>query len=221
MNQSAPRGILIAFEGGNGSGKSSQAQGLFQKLKSRNISCQMVREPGGTPMGEHLRNYLKEKDPISPYAEMLLFAAARAELVDEVIMPALDRGETIIADRFTGSSIAYQGFGRGIDRDIIAEVNYHATRGLAPDVTFLLDMPPGAGLIRRINARGGQAPAEGTRFEELDEEFHNRVRKGYLDCARRDNQKWQVLDATQSLEFLSGQITCQVWEMINRKTKLR
>ena len=140
-------GLFIVFEGGEGSGKSTQAERLYRRL-SEERSALLVREPGTTPLGLHLRDYLKSGRPLTPESELLLFAAARAQLVADQIRPSLERGITVISDRFSGSTVAYQGYGRAGRRDVIDYLNNYATSGLNPDVTYLLDIDPEEGLHR-------------------------------------------------------------------------
>ena len=215
-------GLFIVFEGGEGSGKSTQAERLYRLLSEGRGATLLVREPGTTPLGLHLREYLKSKQPLTPESELLLFAAARAQLVADQIRPGLERGITVISDRFFGSTVAYQGYGRGIRRDVIQYLNGYATGGLEPDVTFLLDIDPEEGLHRvgkpqlqmALNpgdANGvGRADVEGQRrFEDQPLAFHNRVRQGYLELAE-NSPGWHKLDARQSEDELAE----QVWDIV-------
>ncbi len=153
-----PGGLFITFEGGDGSGKSAQVRSLQGRLQRRGISALTVREPGGTSLGDSLRQLLKFSDvSMTPEAELLLFNASRAQLVSEVIRPALEKGEVVVSDRFTDSTLAYQGYGRGIALDQVEAVNNTATTGLMPDLTILLDIPPEEGLKRGLTV--------GERFE--------------------------------------------------------
>ena len=134
-------GLFIVFEGGEGSGKSTQAERLLQRLSESGRQAILVREPGTTMLGGYLRDYLKSKRPLTLESELLLFAAARAQLVAEEIRPTLERGISVIADRYTGSTVAYQGYGRGISREVVHYLNDYVTGGLAPDITFLCWTP--------------------------------------------------------------------------------
>ena len=216
------KGLFIVFEGGEGSGKSTQAERLQQRLVEERHRAVMVREPGTTTLGQYLREYLKSKRPLTLEAELLLFAAARSQLVAEEIRPTLDRGITVIADRYTGSTVAYQGYGRGISRDVVDYVNDYVTGGLIPDITFLLDTEPTEGLERvgspqlqmalmpEDSADVGRADVAGhRRFEDQAMGFHNRVRRGYLELAKT-SPGWQVLDARQPIEQLAESI----WEAV-------
>ena len=215
-------GLFIAFEGGEGAGKTTQSQLLADRLTELDIPCLLVREPGGTELGEYLRDYLKSERPLSPEAELLLFEAARVELVTTRILPALDSGVTVIADRFYGSTVAYQGYGRGLDTGVITSLNTFATRGLAPHLTLLLDLLPEAGLKRTagrqmafsLDPAGGLAPLhrteEGTRFEDLALDFHRRAQQGFLAQAKSDPDRWAVIEAAKSVEDVSE----EVWRIL-------
>jgi dTMP kinase len=186
-------GLLITLEGSEGCGKSTQAGDLAERLRAEGHPVTLTREPGGTPLGERLREVLLDPQgrgaSLDPLAEYLLFAAARAAITAEVIKPALERGDIVVCDRYGDSSLAYQGYGRGVNVDRIRAVNELATAGLRPDLTVLLDLPPETGLARQ---RG--EPSDRFQQEELD--FHRRVREGYLALARDEPDRWLVLDGT-------------------------
>ncbi len=218
-----PNGMFIVIEGGEGAGKSTQAERLHRRLLEARQRALLVREPGTTPLGQHLRGYLKSKQPLTPEAELLLFAAARAQLVADQIRPSLERGITVIADRFSGSTVAYQGDGRGIRGEVIEYLNAWVTGGLHPAVTFLLDIDPEEGLHRvgkpqlqmelspGAPARAGRADVEGhRRFEDQPLAFHSRVRRGYLRLAESGNG-WHILDARLSEDELAEQI----WDILS------
>ncbi|MCK4387594.1 MAG: dTMP kinase [Dehalococcoidia bacterium] len=183
-------GLFITFEGGEGCGKSTQARALWKNLRQRNIPAIITHEPGGTILGAEIRKSLKRKRerPISPEAELLLFAASRAQLITEVIRPALKEGKTVICDRFGYSTLAYQGYGRGLSLNIIEMVNSLATQNLKPDIVILLDLLSEEGLARKQNLKD---PFE---LEELS--FHRRVREGYLRAAAAEPDRWLVIDAS-------------------------
>jgi dTMP kinase len=205
------KGLFITFEGGEGCGKSTQARLLLNNLEHRNIPAVLTHEPGGTPLGNRIRSILKVKRDfnISPRAELFLFAACRAQLIREVILPALDAGRNVICDRFSGSTLAYQGYGRGLGLELIESINSAATSGLKPDFIFLLDLQPEAGLGRKHNTGDD-------RFEAEHIAFHRRVRDGYLELARRDPGRWFVLEAQQSVEKLGKTILDHVWPILNK-----
>ena len=205
------KGLFIAFEGGEGCGKSTQARLLYNNLELRNIPATLTHEPGGTPLGNRIRGILKVKRDfnISPQAELLLFAACRAQLIKDVILPALDGGITVICDRFSGSTLAYQGYGRGLGLELIESINSAATGGLEPDLIFLLDLEPESGLGRKHNTGDD-------RFEAENIAFHRRVRDGYLDLAGRDPGRWIVIDAKQPVEKLAQIILDHVLPILNK-----
>ena len=183
----------------------------------------MVREPGTTPLGQHLRDYLKSSQPLSSKAELLLFAAARAELVGTTIKPNLDAGISIIADRFEASSMAYQGFGRKLSKKIINTLNNYVTNEIHPDLTILLDLQTDEEM-KRIGlqlplsmALGGEQTVgridkeNQRRFEDLPTNFHKRVRSGFLDLAEKSQDSWVVLDARLTIDELAE----QVWNAVS------
>ena len=191
--------LFITFEGGEGSGKSTQAKALYRRLLSIGISCVLTHEPGGTPLGNRLRRLLRGEGEIDPQTELFLFAASRAQLVREVIRPSLERGALVISDRFFYSTIAYQGYGRGLDLTIIEELNRIATEGLCPDLVVLLDIPVEEGLARKRLR---------DRFEKEELAFHQRVREGYLEMARSDPKRWLIVDAALPRQ----RVTRLIWE---------
>jgi len=214
--------IFICFEGVEGSGKTTQAQILQDRLNAENYKVVMVREPGTTPLGQHLRDYLKSSQPLSSKAELLLFAAARAELVGTTIKPNLDAGISIIADRFEASSMAYQGFGRKLSKKIINTLNNYVTNEIHPDLTILLDLQTdeemkriGLQLPLSIALDGEQTVGRidiesQRRFEDLPTNFHKRVRSGFLNLAEKSQDSWVVLDARLTIDELAE----QVWDAV-------
>jgi dTMP kinase len=194
-------GLFITLEGGEGAGKSVQSEALACRIEARGLTVVRTREPGGTPLGERLRDILLElSSPLDPMTETLLFAAARAELVADVIAPALGRDEIVICDRFADSTMAYQGHGRGVELATIERVNDIATHGLRPDLTVLLDLPVEEGL-----ARTGAA-GRSDRFGSEDEEFHERVREGYHLMVLADPDRWYIADATEPVDMVTESI---------------
>ena len=202
-------GLFIAFEGGEGSGKSTQSAMLADALLAEGYPATLVREPGSTPLGDHLRSYLISDDPIDPLAELLLFEASRAQLVAERIRPLLADGAVVIADRYAGSTVAYQGFGRGMDRELIAGLNDIATQGLYPHLTILLDIDPVIGL-GRANRRQMQLtlPMSGApdRFEDETSRFHDDVRRGFLHQAESNPDSWQTIDGSPAIDDVAARI---------------
>lgn len=212
---------LISFEGGDGAGKTTQAALLVERLGFAGKDAVLVREPGGTPLGERLRPLIKGEAPASPMAELLMFEAARAELVQEVIRPALDAGTIVVTDRFYDSTTAYQGFGRGMDMEIIENLNRIATGGLEPHITLLLDIEPADALARVGSQPGAQPgkridPSDQQRFEEQPLEFHERVAEGYRTLAREEPSRWFVIDASRPVD----QIAERVWSVVGSVLKI-
>lgn len=185
-------GRFIVFEGGEGSGKSTAAAAVAARLEAAGRRVVLTREPGGTPAGEVIRGLLHER--LSPWAELFAFLTARAELVAAVIRPALERGDTVLCDRFAPSTFAYQVHARGLDPVIVRTANRAATGGLEPDLVVYLDIDPAAGLARKAAERAAVA----TGLEGL--EFHRKVREGYLLQARDDAGRWAVIDAALPAE---------------------
>lgn len=198
--------LFITFEGGEGCGKSTQAKALWRRLRQQNIPVILTHEPGGTALGHKIRRVLKGKgkSPISSEAELLLFAASRAQLVTEVIQPALQEGKIVICDRFSYSTLVYQGYGRGLNLPTVEMVNSLATQNLKPAIVILLDLPPEQGLTRKRNLKD--------RFELEELSFHRRVREGYLRLAAADPDRWLVIDAT----LPKGKISEIVWEKVRQ-----
>lgn len=206
--------LLITFEGGEGVGKTTQASRLVQRLEAERYEVLALHEPGGTPLGNYLREWLKSThEPLTAEAELYLFVAARAELVRAVIRPALNEGRIVVLDRYADSTTVYQGDGRGLPAASIAAANELATGGLEPDLTLLLDAPPVAALKR---ARRRQDPADQRRFENETQEFHRRVRNGFLSLAKGTPQQWAVLDAEQSVDHVSEQVWGRVKPLLTR-----
>ncbi|MEO8570348.1 MAG: dTMP kinase [Chloroflexota bacterium] len=189
------RGWFITIEGPEGAGKTTQAQALASHLVETGLDVHVTREPGGTWLGERLREVLLARTdsaaPTDPLTDALLFNAARRQLVTEVIRPALDEGRTIVCARFADSTLAYQGFGAGVPLDRLLLLEGTATDGLRPDLTILLDLPVEEGLARK-------SPDDLTRFEaEFDLEFHRRVRAGFLALAAAEPDRFAIIDASQ------------------------
>jgi dTMP kinase len=214
--RASSRGRLVTIEGPDGAGKSSQAIRLAEALREHGLRVTLVREPGGTALGEAIRSILlSESVEHEPEADALLFNAARAQLVHEVIRPALARGDVVVCDRFTDSTLAYQGYGSGLDRHWLGQLNEWATGGLRPDLTLLLELPVEEGLRRR---ESGPA-AERTRFERPGRhgpDFHRRVREGYLELAAREPERWRIVDATTPAHALAGELMRLVSEFLAR-----
>lgn len=201
------KGLFIVFEGPEGSGKSTQLRRLAARLSQLGHTPVITREPGGTPAGDAIRQVLLDPSlAIAPLTEFLLYSASRAQHVAEVISPALAAGKLVISDRFSSASVAYQGYGRGLELPFIAELTERVTRGLKPDLTLLFDLEPQRGL-GRITNRGAK-----DRLEQADLAFHQRVREGFLQQAQED-PSWIVLDAALPEEALAQ----AVWDCVNAR----
>lgn len=210
----AQRGSFITIDGPDGGGKTTQAQRLAAHLIDRGVPTHVTREPGGTWLGERIRELLLERTgstaPTDPLADALLFNAARRQLVREVIRPSLEAGTTVVCARYTDSTLAYQGHGAGIDLDRLRALADTATDGLHPDLTIVLDLPVDVGLARK-------APGDVTRFEaEYDLAFHRRVRDGFLAIAAAEPDRVVVVDATGSVD----QVSAAVAEAVDRRSML-
>ena len=200
-------GFFVALEGIEGSGKTTVAQRLASAFRARDRVVTVTREPGGTPIGEQIRGLLleSESNEMTAETEALLFAASRAQLVSEVIRPALARGEVVIVDRFTDSSLAYQWGGRGLAFDAVMAAQTLATGGMQPDLKLLLDLPVPLGLRRRFAGEGGT--------NRLDREaiaFHERVREAYHSLATSDPERWRVIDASRP----ESEVWSEVWNAV-------
>jgi dTMP kinase len=201
--------LFITFEGGEGSGKSSQAEELRRWLSTQGIPAILTHEPGGTELGEKISDLVKwaQNTDISPMTELLLFNASRAQHVKGVIRPALYEGKAVICDRFDDSTTAYQSYGRGLDLEMVKSINDTATGGLRPNLTVLLDISVKDGLARKSGEKLD-------RFEKEDLDFHRKVREGYLKLADEEPDRWLVIDAMQSRESISELIFERVQSLI-------
>ena len=232
MNQRTPA-IFIALEGGEGTGKSTQSALITEVMNENGIRAIMVHEPGTTPLGLHLREYLKSKRRIDHEAELLLFEASRAQLMSEVIRPNLENGISVVSDRFAASSIAYQGYGRHIGPEKVRALNDFATKGLYPDLNIYLDLPPEEGLNRtrgpqialglmgldeqdpqNATEQVRQDTADTRRFEDQPAGFHNRVRKGYQEEILRDPEHWVIINARDTVEEVHREMWQHVAKLI-------
>ena len=205
--------LFITFEGPEGSGKSTQARLLAEWLAEQGLDVRFTREPGGTPIGDRIRQILLSPNSagLTPEAEVLLFSASRAQLVREVILPHLEQGGIVVCDRYADSTYAYQGYGRGLDMDILRRITAFATRGLVPDLTFLIDIPVREGLHRK---RQGDGEDDWNRMEAEVIAYHERVRQGYLELARQEPERWVVLDGREPVASLHTRIREHVAAML-------
>lgn len=208
--------MFITLEGPDGSGKTSQVQPLADHLRSRGYAVFSTREPGGTEIGDQVREILMamRNTKMNPRTETLLFCSARAQLVAEVIRPHLEKGEAVISDRYADSTLAYQGYGHGNDLSQLRQVLSFATGGLIPDLTLLLDIDAKEGLSRRKSGGG-----EWNRMDDYQLELHQRVRRGYLELAAAEPGRWVVIDASQPGDMVQSCIRRAVDRVIPAKPK--
>lgn len=210
--------LFISLEGGEGAGKTTQINRLAGYLTEQGHRVVTTREPGGTKEAESIRNLLVQRDggDWDAMAEVLLLYAARVMHVGKVIQPALDDGKIVICDRFSDSTMAYQGYGRGLDKDKIREIECLAIGDFKPDLTFILDIDVCEGLARSNKHLAGQKGYEQTedRFERMDIHFHEALRQGFLDIARHDTKRCHVVDATQSVDVMADILKNVVMEKI-------
>lgn len=203
----AERGRFITFEGGEGCGKSTQVKRLAAALEAKGVNVLLTREPGGTRLAEMIRTLLKDEteDPPVDRAELLLFLAARAQLVRNVIRPALDAGTWVLSDRFSDSTIAYQGYGRGLPVDFVKAANDFACEGLTPDLTFLLDVEPSVA-AQRMRGREAATNTSADRIERAGEEFHARLSRGFLELAAANPSRIVTIDASGTPDEVARKI---------------
>jgi dTMP kinase len=214
---------FITFEGIEGCGKSTQIKLAGRYLSERRIPFIMTEEPGGTPIGRKIREMLLNNVPrdtanMSSETELLLFSAARAQHIKDVIGPALKEGRVVLCDRFSDATIAYQGFGRGLDIDFIRRINGFSSAGLKPHFTLLFDLPVATGLTRAMERIAGNKgmPAE-DRFEREALEFHSKVREGYLTLAGDEPDRFRIVDASKDIESVHRAVCVHLLQFINEK----
>lgn len=203
---------FITFEGIEGCGKSTQVQLLARRLADDGYTVRLTREPGGCPIADQIRQILLDagNSAMTPLAELLLYAAARAQHVREVIAPALAAGEIVICDRFTDATVAYQGYGRKLDLPVIEQLNRLAAEEVRPDLTVLLDCPVEVGLERAISRINGTQGAREERFELESRQFHERVRAGYLHLAQQEPARFAVIDGAAGIDKTATAIAAVV-----------
>ncbi|MEO0019768.1 MAG: dTMP kinase [candidate division WOR-3 bacterium] len=209
------RGVLITFEGVEGSGKTTQAQLLVEYLRGKGVEAIFTREPGGTEIGERVREIVLDPkiERMDALAELFLYLASRTQLVREKLMPALAAGKVVVSDRFTDSSVAYQGYGRGLGERLVSRLNKIATRGLKPDLTVFIDVPVGVGSKRK--------QGKPDRLEKEREEFHRLVRAGYLKIAQRAKGRIKIVNGERTKEEIQSEIGSLVEGFLERKGVLR
>jgi len=206
-------GKFITLEGGEGAGKSTQAELLAEALRAESRVVVTTREPGGAPGAEEIRRLLVDGsgDRWDPVSEALLHFAARREHLVRTVFPALERGDWVISDRFADSTMAYQGYGLGLDRAVIDALYAQAVGNFRPDLTLILDLPVEQGLAR-VRSRGDGAD----RYENMDIDFHRRLREGFLDIARNDPARCMVVDATRTVDEISADLTAIVRDRLGK-----
>lgn len=215
QQQTGTPGVFITFEGGDGTGKSTQVKRLAAALAARGMPVVSTREPGGTPQAERIRELLLQRDSgtFDPLSEVLLLMAARREHLQNLIEPALARGEWVISDRFVDSSRAFQGAGMGIDRKVIDQVYKLVAGDRLPDLTFVFDIDPAEGLARSGRRKAAaEGTAEGTedRYERMGVPFHTRLREGFLAIAREEPQRCVLVDARQPIDAVAAQVIAEI-----------
>lgn len=212
-------GLFITFEGGEGSGKSTQIKRLYEHLNAQERPVILTREPGGTPEAEKIRNFLVQREGgnWSPREECLLLYAARSGHVERLIKPALTAGKIVLCDRFSDSTFVYQGYGHGLDTGFIRQLDGLVLKGFKPDLTFILDIDPQVGLTRserRLADASEEHQRTEDRFERLDFTFHKRLREGYSALAQLEPQRCVLLDASLPLEDLANIIAAKTQERL-------
>lgn len=200
--------MFITLEGPDGSGKTTQVSLLYDALLAAEVDVLLTREPGGTPIGDQIRTVLHDLDnqEMVSAAEILLYSASRAQLVAQIIRPALAAGRVVLCDRYADSTMAYQGYGRGLNQEALRTITAFATGGLKPDLTLLLDVDIETGLSRRKT--GGD---EWNRMDEQTLDFHRRTRAGYLQLVAADPERWVVIDARRPVV----QVATEIWEVVS------
>jgi dTMP kinase len=213
--------LFITFEGPEGSGKTTQIERLRDYLEKEGHTVLATREPGGTNIGEQIRAILlnPQNTEMLPASEALLFSAARAQIVSQVIRPHLAQGGIVLCDRYADSTLAYQGYGHGLDLEMLHTITALATEGLKPDLTVYLDIGVEEGLRRKLAAHK-EGQAEWNRLDQQEAAFHRRVREGYLQMAAREPDRWLVIDATQPLEAIQASIRARVEAKLNARGQL-
>ncbi len=206
------KGYFITFEGIDGCGKSTQVRRLGERLQGKGIDVVITREPGGTEISEWISKLVKDKRNarIGGLTELFLYMASRSQHVEEVIGPSVKEGKILVSERFSDSTLAYQGYGRQLDMKVISSLNSIATKGIAPDLTILIDLP--------VDVAQGRIEQRGTppdRLESEDREFHCRVKKGYLEIARIEPQRVIIIDGSRGVESVWGEVKKVIWERLH------
>lgn len=208
--------MFITFEGPDGSGKTTQIRRLIPVLQEKGFDIVHTREPGGTDIGDQIRSIIMnmKNKSMHPRAEILLFCASRAQLVEELVRPSLSEGKLVLCDRYADSTMAYQGYGHGLDRDVLSQLLHFATGGLKPDLTLLFDISAEAGLRRRLTNH-----EEWNRMDDYALQFHERVRSGYLAMAAAEPERWAVIDADRTLDEIHREVVSVIIEKLSVKSE--
>lgn len=209
--------MFITFEGPDGSGKTTQMDLLMPFLASKGLDTVRTREPGGTDIGDQIRSVIMnmKNKSMHPRSEILLFCASRAQLVEELIRPSLSEGKLVLCDRYADSTLAYQGYGHGLDRDALIRLLDFATGGLKPDLTLLFDISAEAGLRRRLTNH-----EEWNRMDDYALQFHERVRSGYLAMAAAEPERWVVINADRTPDEIHAEVVSVLTEKLQRTDRL-
>lgn len=208
--------MFITFEGPDGSGKTTQIRRLIPVLQEKGFDIVHTREPGGTDIGDQIRSIIMnmKNKSMHPRAEILLFCASRAQLVEELVRPSLSEGKLVLCDRYADSTMAYQGYGHGLDRDVLSQLLHFATGGLKPDLTLLFDISAEAGLRRRLTNH-----EEWNRMDDYALQFHERVRSGYLAMAAAEPERWAVIDADRTPDEIHREVVSVIIEKLSVKSE--
>ena len=208
--------MFITFEGPDGSGKTTQIRRLIPVLQEKGFDIVHTREPGGTDIGDQIRSIIMnmKNKSMHPRAEILLFCASRAQLVEELVRPSLSEGKLVLCDRYADSTMAYQGYGHGLDRDVLSQLLHFATGGLKPDLTLLFDISAEAGLRRRLTNH-----EEWNRMDDYARQFHERVRSGYLAMAAAEPERWAVIDADRTPDEIHREVVSVIIEKLSVKSE--
>ena len=208
--------MFITFEGPDGSGKTTQIRRLIPVLQEKGFAIVHTREPGGTDIGDQIRSIIMnmKNKSMHPRAEILLFCASRAQLVEELVRPSLSEGKLVLCDRYADSTMAYQGYGHGLDRDVLSQLLHFATGGLKPDLTLLFDISAEAGLRRRLTNH-----EEWNRMDDYALQFHERVRSGYLAMAAAEPERWAVIDADRTPDEIHREVVSVIIEKLSVKSE--
>jgi dTMP kinase len=214
--------LFITFEGPDGSGKTTQARALYEYLRGGGYPVFLTREPGGSSIGDQIREVLHSLDntEMLPQTEILLYSASRAQLVGQVILPHLAQGEIVLCDRYADSTLAYQGYGHGLDLEVLSVITAFATGKLKPNLTIYLDIDVEEGLRRKLSAHQ-VGETEWNRMDQQELAFHKRVQEGYLQLAAAEPQRWWRLDASQPLEVVQESIRARVETLLETLWRAR